>query len=38
MLRHQGGGELTAVHKSGLVRSKDKIGKSDPLPLRDTEH
>lgn len=38
MLNNQGGGELTTMGRDGRIRSKDTIGKPDPLPPRDTEH
>ena len=38
MLNNQGGGELITKGVDGKIRSKDTIGKSDPLPPRDTEH
>lgn len=38
MLKNQGGGELTTKGVDGKIRSKDTIGKPDPLPPRDNEH
>jgi len=38
MLHNQGGGDLTTKGRDGRIRSKDTIGKPDPLPPHDTEH
>ncbi|HEV7930551.1 MAG TPA: DUF2188 domain-containing protein [Nitrosospira sp.] len=37
-LLNSGGGELKIMGLDGRIRSKDTIGKPDPLPPRDTEH
>lgn len=38
MLKNQGGGDLTVKGVDGKIRSKDTIGKPDPMPPKDTEH
>lgn len=38
MLLNQGGGELIIKGLNGKIRSKDTIGRPDPLPPRDKEH
>lgn len=38
MLRNSGGGDLVTHGVDGRIRSKDTIGRPDPLPPRDTEH
>lgn len=37
-LRNQEGGELITHRRDGKIRSKDTIGRRDPLPPRDREH
>ena len=37
-LLNAGGGELSIHGLKGTIRSKDTIGRKDPLPPRDTEH
>lgn len=37
-LLNSGGGDLTIKGRDGLIRSKDTIGRKDPLPPRDKEH
>ena len=37
-LLNSGGGDLSIKGRDGLIRSKDTIGRSDPLPPRDKEH
>ena len=37
-LLKSGGGELEVKGVDGRIRSKDTIGKSDPVPPRDKEH
>lgn len=38
MLRNSGGGDLVTHGLDGRIRSKDTIGRPDPLPPRDREH
>lgn len=38
ILDNRGGGELVTHDRHGQIRSKDTIGRGDPLPPRDTEH
>lgn len=38
ILRNRGGGELITQGRDGRFRSKDTIGRNDPLPPRDSEH
>jgi hypothetical protein len=33
-----GGGDLSIKGRDGKIRSKDTIGRADPLPPRDKEH
>jgi len=37
-LLNSGGGELKIKGEDGKIRSKDTIGKPDPLPPKDKEH
>lgn len=37
-LLNSGGGELKTKGLDGRIRSKDTIGRADPLPPRDREH
>lgn len=37
-LLNAGGGDLSIHGRDGQIRSKDTIGKPDPLPPRDKEH
>lgn len=37
-LLNSGGGDLTIKGRDGRIRSKDTIGRTDPLPPRDKEH
>lgn len=37
-LINSGGGDLSVKGRNGQIRSKDTIGKKDPLPPRDKEH
>lgn len=38
ILGNRGGGELITKGEDGKIRSKDTIGRADPLPPRDREH
>jgi hypothetical protein len=38
LARAQGGADVVVQGRDGEIRSKDTIGKRDPLPPRDTEH
>ena len=37
-LLNSGGGDLGIKGRDGKIRSKDTIGRPDPLPPRDKEH
>ena len=37
-LLNSGGGDLAIKGRDGRIRSKDTIGRPDPLPPRDKEH
>ena len=37
-LLNSGGGDLAIKGRDGKIRSKDTIGRPDPLPPRDKEH
>lgn len=37
-LLNSGGGDLSIKGLNGQIRSKDTIGRPDPLPPRDKEH
>lgn len=37
-LLNSGGGDLSIKGLDGKIRSKDTIGRPDPLPPRDREH
>jgi hypothetical protein len=37
-LLNSGGGDLSIKGRDGMIRSKDTIGRKDPLPPRDREH
>jgi hypothetical protein len=36
--RNTGGAEVVTHGADGRIRSKDTIGRGDPLPPKDTEH
>ncbi len=36
--RNSGGAEVVTHGNDGRIRSKDTIGRPDPVPPRDTEH
>jgi hypothetical protein len=37
-LLNSGGGDLSIKGRDGQIRSKDTIGRKDPMPPRDREH
>lgn len=37
-LLNSGGGDLSIKGRNGQIRSKDTIGRADPMPPRDREH